>query len=70
MVYNINYRRPAYVTGYTSTEATDSDGGNQTASSSRTTASSAGIPDALAFDKIISGGTCPVSLIKSPNQLQ
>ncbi|RDW80131.1 hypothetical protein BP6252_04769 [Coleophoma cylindrospora] len=58
MVYNLNYRRPVPIPGYTSTEATDSDGGNQSTGTSRTT-TSVGIPDALAFDNIINGGTCP-----------
>ncbi|KAL3426567.1 hypothetical protein PVAG01_00076 [Phlyctema vagabunda] len=57
MVYSLTYRRPAHVPGYTSTEATDSDAGSQSTGSERVTV--AGIPDALSFDRIINGGTCP-----------
>ncbi|KAH7037129.1 uncharacterized protein B0I36DRAFT_345293 [Microdochium trichocladiopsis] len=54
----LNYRRPAYVGKQqfrNSTTSFDEKGSVHSGQS----ASSAGIPDALAFDKIINGGTCP-----------
>jgi hypothetical protein len=61
MVLSLSYRRPVYVTS--SRHSLDSEKGGQAESvtSSSTSSSPYGIPDALSFDRIISGGTCPVS---------
>ena len=65
MVYSLAYRQPAYVTPEmyalqrAEREAGDSrDGSLRLGKSGR----NSGIPAALAFDKIITGGTCPVSM--------
>lgn len=55
MVLSLTYRRPAYVS---SRSSLDSEKPAESISSG--TSSQYGIPDALSFDKIISGGTCPV----------
>ncbi|KAL6250149.1 hypothetical protein RBB50_002450 [Rhinocladiella similis] len=54
MVLSLTYRRPAYVS---SRSSLDSEKPAESISSG--TSSQYGIPDALSFDKIISGGTCP-----------
>ena len=61
MVYALSYRRPAYV----SSSRSSVNGSEKPASigasfHSNSTACQAGIPDALSFDRVISGGTCPV----------
>ncbi len=58
MVLSLSYRRPAYV----SSSRTSLDSEKPTESISSGSSCQYGIPDALSFDKIISGGTCPVSL--------
>lgn len=59
MVYSLTYRRPAHVASSNASvngeEKTKSIGG-----ASQSSGMSYGIPDALSFDRIISGGTCPV----------
>ncbi|KAI9809111.1 MAG: hypothetical protein M1825_002400 [Sarcosagium campestre] len=57
MVYSITYRRPAHVSS-ASSSTLDSDG-KPNSISSGSTGIPAGIPDALSFDRIIAGGTCP-----------
>lgn len=63
MVYALNYTRPHHV----SSSSNGSISGSEKASSfkdsvhSGHSTSSHGIPDALSFDRIMSGGTCPVS---------
>ena len=62
MVYSLKYRRPSYrkrqeTLSLDTTRKSIDD--SVSASSSRI---SGGIPDALSFDRIVSGGTCPVSL--------
>jgi len=63
MVLSLNYRRPAHVSRDSiNTEKsghTDTSGGAESQSSG--SSCPYGIPDALSFDRIISGGTCPVS---------
>ena len=63
MVYSLTYRRPPHVDSSRSSlngsEKTRSLGGSTIDSDG---AVSFGIPDALSFDRIISGGTCPVSI--------
>jgi hypothetical protein len=69
----LNYRRPSYVTGSPRTMSDDqmsvgsggsvgsgSANGSNSLKATRSVAV-AGIPDALTFDRIIDGGTCPVS---------
>jgi len=57
MVLSLSYRRPAHV----SRDSINSE--NSGGAESQTSGSSCpyGIPDALSFDRIINGGTCPVS---------
>ena len=59
MVYSLSYRRPARVNSSDSSIQTEKTGAGESISS----ASSCpyGIPEALSFDRIINGGTCPVS---------
>ena len=63
MVYSITYRRPPHVDSARASlngdEKPRSVGGLSV--NSQGSASSFGIPDALSFDRIIAGGTCPVS---------
>lgn len=60
----LNYRRPAYVDNEDFRRIISGEFDEKTAASLKSGRSGAasGIPDALAFDKIINGGTCPVSL--------
>lgn len=63
MVYSITYRRPPHVDSARSSifdeEKRQSIGGSTV--NSEGSSVSFGIPDALSFDRIITGGTCPVS---------
>jgi hypothetical protein len=61
MVLSLSYRRPAYVTR----ESLDSEKGGVAESVGSNSSCPYGIPDALSFEKIISGGTCPVSILRS-----
>lgn len=61
MVYSLTYRRPPHVDSSRASingEKARSIGGSMRSGSS---GMSLGIPDALSFDRIINGGTCPVS---------
>ncbi|KAI9670890.1 MAG: hypothetical protein M1817_003775 [Caeruleum heppii] len=58
MVYSVNYRRPAYVESSRSSSTSERKSLNGSLESG-TSGMSRGIPDALSFDRIISGGTCP-----------
>ncbi|TGO28567.1 hypothetical protein BPAE_0026g00570 [Botrytis paeoniae] len=63
---NVNYRRPEYRNSYSSSEKSSRDSSmdlsrTQSKSSSKF---SQGIPDALTFDKIINGGTCPPMTVR------
>ena len=66
MVYSLTYRRPPHVDNdrlsYASGENTRSLNESNISGISN---SSLGIPDALSFDRVISGGTCPVGLPSS-----
>ncbi|KAF2722233.1 hypothetical protein K431DRAFT_245546 [Polychaeton citri CBS 116435] len=56
MVYSLTYRRPSLVaSSQNSVNAGDKDGSIDSCSSCM----SHGIPEALSFDRILSGGTCP-----------
>ncbi|MCJ1481097.1 hypothetical protein MMC06_001253 [Schaereria dolodes] len=57
MVYQLAYRRPAYVTSTISYAESEKSIDESVSSGSPDLPS--GIPDALSFDRIISGGTCP-----------
>lgn len=58
MVYAITYKRPRYVdTSRASSRL------SETGSISSSNSCPYGVPEALSFDRIISGGTCPVSLL-------
>jgi len=66
MVYSLSYRLPPFVPpeprsslGSESEESDDNEGQSSLRSGNSNPLS--GIPDALAFDRIINGGTCPVS---------
>lgn len=59
MVLSLGYRRPVYVTS--SRQSLDSEKGGKAESVTSSSSSPYGIPEALSFDRIISGGTCPVS---------
>lgn len=69
MVYSLTYRRPPHVgssrSSLNGSEKTHSIGGSTLDSEG---AVSFGIPDALSFDRIIAGGTCPVSLNPIPHE--
>jgi hypothetical protein len=70
MVYPLTYRRPAYVlnrglstvSGSSTGESEKGYQSNRASFRSGKSGLSRGIPEGLAFDKIINGGTCPVSL--------
>jgi hypothetical protein len=67
MVLSLTYRRPEYVDKEQYRESNSSLSlvkGDASVRSGRSGAS-LGIPDALTFDKIINGGTCPVSVMAS-----
>ncbi|KIW22811.1 uncharacterized protein PV07_11072 [Cladophialophora immunda] len=57
MVLSLSYRRPAYVTS--SRDSVDSESDGRVESINSGSSCPYGIPDALSFDRIISGGTCP-----------
>jgi hypothetical protein len=60
MVLPLSYRRPAYVESSNASVETEKSHGVESVSSS--SSCPYGIPEALSFEKIISGGTCPVSI--------
>ena len=60
MVYSLTYRRPAYVEP--SRSSLDSEKGSARDSVSSGSSCPFGIPDALSFERIVNGGTCPVSM--------
>jgi len=59
MVLSLNYRRPAHVDSSARTSI-DTENSDKAGSISSGSSCPYGIPDALSFDKIISGATCPV----------
>ena len=65
MVYSVFYRRPAYI-GSTRDSTTSKASLSGDSISNSSTLAPAGIPDALSFDRIIAGGTCPVSQANVP----
>ena len=64
MVYSLAYRRPPHVEIDCLSYASEGKPGSSSeAHSFSHSSSSSGIPDALSFDRVISGGTCPVSYL-------
>lgn len=62
MVYSLTYRRPSHVTSSRdSLNGDEKQKSIQESISSGNSCMSHGIPTALGFDRIIDGGTCPVS---------
>jgi hypothetical protein len=61
MVYSLSYRRPSRVSDESSVTSTHEKRSSRDGSYlSGTSGSIKGIPEALSFDRIIAGGTCPV----------
>lgn len=68
MVHSLAYRRPPQVSTSSSTSLTDDEmtrSINESIISSKSSCVSHGIPAALSFDRIVSGGTCPVQSFQS-----
>ena len=66
MVYSLNYRRPPHVDSSRASIQGDEKPrsvGGSTLNSQGSGSVIQGIPEALSFDRIIAGGTCPVSNI-------
>jgi hypothetical protein len=63
MVYPITYRRPAYISTSGSSVFSKESGKAESVSSRSSCAY--GVPEALSFDRIISGGTCPVGFAQA-----
>ncbi|TGO33597.1 hypothetical protein BHYA_0237g00090 [Botrytis hyacinthi] len=63
---NVNYHRPEYRTSYSSSEKSSRDSSMDISRTHSKGSSkfSQGIPDALTFDKIINGGTCPPMTVR------
>lgn len=61
MVFSLTYTRPQRVDPQADRESLSDDQAEGSVKSGRS-GCSAGIPDSLAFDNIINGGTCPVGL--------
>ncbi|MCJ1289016.1 hypothetical protein MMC34_000548 [Xylographa carneopallida] len=60
MVYSITYRRPVHINSSRSSfNGNEKPGSIGDSIGSGSTTVAAGIPDALSFDRVISGGTCP-----------
>lgn len=65
MVYSLTYRRPSRATSSSSRASLNGDEKQKSINESIESGQSGmshGIPAALSFDRIISGGTCPVRL--------
>ncbi|MCJ1320080.1 hypothetical protein MMC15_005417 [Xylographa vitiligo] len=60
MVYSLTYRRPVQInSSHSSFNGDEKPGSIGDSIDSGSTTIAAGIPDALSFDRVISGGTCP-----------
>lgn len=67
MVYSLTYRRPPHVEPRRASLASEKTGqsvGGSTLNDSQDSINF-GIPEALSFDRIIDGGTCPVSGLRT-----
>ena len=62
MVYSLTYRRPPHVDSAQASVYGDEKTKSVGETSIDSQGSAFGIPDALSFDRIIAGGTCPVSI--------
>ena len=63
MVYSLTYRRPVQInSSHSSFNGDEKPGSIGDSIDSGSTTIAAGIPDALSFDRVISGGTCPVRI--------
>lgn len=60
MVYSLTYKRPSHVDSSSSSFQTEKGSARDSVDSKFSCPY--GIPDALSFDKIVNGGTCPVCL--------
>lgn len=72
MVYSLTYRRPPHVSPARASVLGDKKTksvGRTSIDSQGSVGTSSGIPDALSFDCIIAGGTCPVSLSLSGHRI-
>lgn len=67
MVYSLTYRRPAHVDSARASVMGDEKPKSLGEGSidSQGSGPAFGIPDALSFDRIIAGGTCPVGILPS-----
>jgi hypothetical protein len=69
MVYSLDYRRPSRVShvsvSHESIDGTEKQRSIDESIKSSSSGMSQGIPEALSFDRIISGGTCPVRHLHS-----
>jgi hypothetical protein len=64
MVYSLSYRRPSRVSDESSITSSNEKRSSRDGSYlSGTSSSIKGIPEALSFDRIIAGGTCPVCIV-------
>ncbi|KAK6437152.1 hypothetical protein LTR95_006647, partial [Oleoguttula sp. CCFEE 5521] len=59
MVYSLTYRRPSHVPSSSSSSINSDEKQRRSSLESGSSGLSTGIPEALSFDKIISGGVCP-----------
>jgi hypothetical protein len=71
MVYPLDYTRPKYVSAEETFPDNSSTSGDEKRDSSFSSHNGgytaiAGIPEELSFDRIITGGTCPVSSLSLP----
>ncbi|KAK4948961.1 hypothetical protein LTR10_012334 [Elasticomyces elasticus] len=67
MVYSLSYRRPSRQTSSSSSDSLNGDEKQKSINDSITSGSSYmsnGIPEALSFDRIISGGVCPPCTVR------
>ncbi|TKA73675.1 hypothetical protein B0A55_05624 [Friedmanniomyces simplex] len=67
MVYSLTYRRPSHVRSSASRDSLSGDDKQKSINDSITSGSSCmsnGIPEALSFDRIISGGVCPPCTVR------
>ena len=60
MVYSLLYRRPALAESPASTLINQKSSSDGSIRSGSTGSTPFGIPDALSFERVINGGTCPV----------
>nr|OQO23857.1 hypothetical protein B0A51_08256 [Rachicladosporium sp. CCFEE 5018] len=64
MVYSLTYRRPSHFASSSSSSIDGDEKQRRSSLESGSSGLSAGIPEALSFDKIISGGVCPPCTVR------